>query len=164
VSSQAASWVNAIGPSLLIVVGGVITWLIKSKIEELRTAQRRLTAKRLKIYSGILEPYIQILHDIKSGKDGTGAAIRRILSLEYRRTAFELCLMGSDEVVRAYNDLMQWSFKMGKSDDPDTKGFIRLFARFLLAIRKSVGNRGTRLEEIDMLRWMINDIETLNTT
>ena len=34
-----------------------------------------------------------------------------------------------------------------------------LWARLLLAIRKSVGNKGTRLKLVDMLRANINDID-----
>ncbi|RLC30648.1 hypothetical protein DRH13_04055 [Candidatus Woesebacteria bacterium] len=47
-----------LGPSLLMVLGGLLTWLIKSRIEELRAIEEKLRETRREIYSQILDPYI----------------------------------------------------------------------------------------------------------
>jgi hypothetical protein len=41
---------------------------------------------------------------------------------------------------------------------------MRLWGQLLLEIRKDVGNKKTGLNELDMLRWLISDIEKLEHT
>ncbi|GAG88773.1 unnamed protein product, partial [marine sediment metagenome] len=95
---------QVLGPSLLLVLGGIITWLLKSRVEELRATEERLREERRKIYNQILDPYIRLFSDLK-GK-GQEYALKKITSYEYKKTAFELNLFGSDEVVLAYNNLI----------------------------------------------------------
>ena len=86
-------------------------------------------------------------------------------SIAYRQATFELALVGSDEVVRAFRDLMQHFYTSGnpnKSDPSDiehSKQTLRLTGKFLLTIRKDFGNKDTRLRDIDMLRHLITDLE-----
>lgn len=43
------------------------------------------------------------------------------------------------------------------------KKMMTLFGNFLLEIRKSLGNKRTKLDEFDMLRAMIKDIDRLQS-
>ena len=94
-----------------IVVGGIITWFIKSSIEELRATEKRLQEERRKVYMEILDPYIRLFADLR--RQGTteaqSQALKRVTSYQYRKASFELNLFGSDEVVRGFNALMQHS-------------------------------------------------------
>jgi len=152
-------WLQILGPTLLVVLGGIITWFIKSKIEELRAIKEKLREERRNIYAQILDPYIRLFADLK-GK-GPNEALKRITSYDYRKTAFDLNLVGSDEVVRAYNNLMKHTYEAEATGNQDPKEMMRLWGKLLLEIRKSLGNKKTRLNEIDMLRAMIKDIEKL---
>ncbi|MCD6214562.1 MAG: hypothetical protein J7J46_06260 [Candidatus Desulfofervidus sp.] len=152
-------WLQILGPPLLMALGGIITWVIKSKIEELRAIEEKLREERRNIYAQILDPYIRLFADLK-GK-GPDQALRKITSYDYRKTAFDLNLFGSDEVVRAYNDLMKHTYKAEATGNQDPKEMIRLWGKLLLEIRKSLGNKKTKLNEFDMLRAMIKDIEEL---
>ena len=60
--------------------------------------------------------------------------------------------MAPDRVVQAYNELMRATY----TDSPQVMLF---FTRLLLEIRKDLGNRGTALEEVDMLISQIKDID-----
>ena len=152
-------WLTALGPSLLVVIGGIISWLLKARTEELRATEEKLRIERRKVYEEILEPYIRIFTDLK-GK-GVDKALKTIMSYDYRKTAFELNLFGSDEVVRAYNALMQHAYKAEASGSQNPLEFMRLWGLLLLEIRKSLGNERTQLDEFDMLRGMIKDIDEL---
>jgi len=101
-------WLQVLGPSLLMVLGGIITWFLKSRVEELRATEERLREERRKIYGQILDPYIRLFADFKG--QGPNIAIKKITSYEYRKTSFDLNLFGSDDVVRAYNALMKHTF------------------------------------------------------
>jgi len=152
-------WLQILGPSLLMVLGGIITWAIKSKIEELRAIEEKLREERRDIYAQILDPYIRLFADLK-GK-GPDQALKNITSYEYRKTAFDLNLFGSDEVVRAYNNLMQHMYKAEVTGNQNPKELMCLWGKFLLEIRKSLGNKKTKLDELDMLKAMIKDIDEL---
>jgi hypothetical protein len=153
------TWLQILGPPLLMVLGGIITWIIKSKSEELRAIEERLREDRRNIYGEILDPYIRIFADIRG--QGPAEALARMTSYEYRRTAFNLSLFGSDDVVSAYNNLMQHTYQAETTGSQDPREMIRLWGRLLLEIRKSLGNKDTGLGELDMLKGMIRDIDSL---
>jgi len=148
-----------IGPSLMII-GGIVTWIIKSKIEELQAIEKSLLDERRKIYYDLLSPYIEIFA-IEGNKE---KAMKDMLSTEYRKTSFNLNLIGSDNVVNAYNEMMQYTFKTEKLENTDPKQLMILLANFLLEIRKSLGNKKTTLNNIDMLKSMIKDIDKIENT
>ena len=154
-------WIQIVGPPLLMLVGGIITWIIKSKIEELHAIEEKLREDRRKIYIQILDPYIRLFSGLKNqNREKIRKEVtRKIISYEYRKIAFELNLFGSDEVVRAYNELMQHTYKAESIGERDPKKIMHLWGNFLLEIRKSLGNKKTTLDEIDMLRGMITDID-----
>jgi hypothetical protein len=81
----------------------------------------------------------------------------------YRRTAFEFSLIGGDNVVRAFNELMQYMFRSANDTGAkaDVKELVRVWGQFLLEIRKSIGEPNTSLSSTDMLRGMITDIDAL---
>ncbi|MCY4353932.1 MAG: hypothetical protein OXC09_03980 [Truepera sp.] len=74
-----------------------------------------------------------------------------------------MSLFASDEVVRAYNKLMQFFYKYDPAGASDKKEAgiqgMKVFGGFLLAIRKSVGNETSSLGELEMLKWLIKDLE-----
>ena len=152
-------WLQILGPTLLMVLGGLITWFIKSRIEELRAIEEKLREERRNIYAHILDPYIRLFADIK-GK-GPDEALKRITSYDYRKTAFDLNLFGSDEVIRAFNNLMKHTYEAEATGNQDPEKMILLWGKLLLEIRKSLGNKKTKLNEFDMLRAMIKDVSTI---
>lgn len=148
---------NALVPSLLMIVGGIITWLLKSRVEELRAAEENLRETRTQTYWDILEPYILLFSD--TSKKNIEGVQKTITSLQYKKTAFQLCLLGSDNVVRAYNAMLQHTYKAERTRNQDSKELMRLWGALLIEIRKSLGNKKTKLKEVDMLRGMIKDID-----
>jgi hypothetical protein len=149
-------WVQIIVPSVLVIIGGIVGWLVRSRTEEYRAIREKLREEQRKIYSEILEPYIELFADIK-GK-GSIKATQKITSYDYRKTAFDLNLVGSDEVVSAHNELMQYAYRAEETGEKDPVEMLRLWGILLLKIRKSLGYKSTKLNEWDMLRGMIKDI------
>jgi hypothetical protein len=150
------NWLQILVPSLSMVIGGIITWFIKSRIEEYRAVREKLREDQRKIYSQILDPYIRIFVDLTKGSK---QAIEKITSYDYRKTAFDLTLIGSDDVVGAYNALMKHSYDAERTGKQNTKELMRLWGKLLLEIRRSLGNKKTKLDVKDMLRAMIKDID-----
>ena len=181
------NYITAIGtiatPILLIVISA-IGWYLKSRIEaswNTEAALRRRAEKleeairddRLQVYNEILEPFIILFakeeglsaNGPRRGKTKDQNALEILQSLKYRQTAFKLSLFANDDVVKAYNNLMQFSYKMGSdtvsTEEHEPIAIVSFFGDFLLEIRKSVGNETSSLSNIDMLTWMIKDIDSL---
>ena len=151
-------WLQILGPSLLMALGGLITWFIKSRIEELRAIEEKLRDTRREVYGKILEPYIALFADIKG--QGQAKAAQKLASEEYRKAAFDLSLFGSDSVVRAYNALMSHVFEAERKGQQDSRELMGRWGGLLLEIRRSLGNKRTKLHEIEMLRGMVKDIDS----
>lgn len=75
-----------------------------------------------------------------------------------------MTLIGSDEVVRGFDELMQFFFSLGADSggaSPDKAAdMLELLGTFLLEIRRSLGNEETNLETINMFEWFIKDART----
>ena len=80
------NWIQALGPSILMLIGGIVSWFLKTRVEELKSIEKKLQDKRREIYIQILEPYILVFTDPK-GK-GLDKAVETIKTFNYKRIAF----------------------------------------------------------------------------
>lgn len=165
-------------PILLVVLGGV-GWLIQhrmgasqakqeAQIARIRELEDKLREDRIATYNALLEPFFLLFTSEASfaqdkkykGKEKNDLAISRMLSVEYRQVGFKLSLVASDEVVRAYNRLMQF-FYQTESDprplDEKLSLWIALMGTLLLEIRKSMGNETSQLDRWEMIEWFMQD-------
>ena len=146
-------------PLLLLGLGG-IGWLARTSIEATRKQEERwhkreeiLRENRMQIYLAVLEPIIILL---SKEENNVAQATELTMSSQYRRVSFQLMLIGSENVVTAYNEMMQGFFQPKKEQSAHRT--LSLIGKFLLEIRKSVGSEDTRLTPIEMLEFMITDI------
>ena len=153
------NWLDSLGSPILMIIGGIITWFIKARVEELKAIEEKLRIERRKIYDEILDPFIRLFVDLKG--EGAQKAIKIMTSYEYRKSAFTFYLIGSDGVISANNKLMQYIYQTESTGKINNKKMLKLWGRLLLEIRKSLGNKRTKLDELDMLRAMIKDIDEL---
>ena len=135
----------------------------------------KLREDRIETYNLILEPFIILLmpntawsmDKLNKGKNKDEIAMAKMLSLEYRKYAFKLSLVGSDPVVLAYNELMQFFYKQeavkDKSKD-NLKKMMSLLGTFLLEIRRSMGNETTIISNWQMLEWFMKDARSLKNS
>lgn len=148
-------------PTLLIVSAGLITWFLKDKSEKLKLQREKLIEEKRQNYEKILEPIIRLFAGTKGNKQELQKAMKQVQSFEYKKTAFQLMLFGSDSVVNAYNDYFQYLYKNENNMDPYE--MLNALGKVILEIRKDLGNDKTALKEFDMLRFMITDIDKLKT-
>lgn len=144
--------------ALFTSIGGLAVWFVQSRAEKLRKLEEGLRERRMELYTKALDPYIQIFAGLNDAR-AQAKVLANIQGYDYRKTIFHLSMFGSDEVVTAYNTLMQHTYNSGDERNPHET--MRLWALVLLAIRRSAGNPDTKLEEWDMLKATIKDIDTL---
>jgi len=174
-----ATWldyVNAVGsvatPVLVLGLAG-IGWRLRSRLERRFALEDKLRQGRVQTYNQILEPFILLLTSDAAWKsnpktknaDKNAMAMEKMLSFEYRSQGFQLSLVGSDAVVKAYNNLMQYFFQRGTQSaaagEADVREMMTFLGRFLLEIRRSMGNESTELDGWDMLEWFMSDARKL---
>lgn len=152
-------WIQNVTPTLVGLLGAAIGWFLKSRIEARRRDQEALRDERAKIYVDILMPFIRMFTDLSQARQNE--ALKQVKSVEYRKLAFRLALVGDDQVVRAWNGLWQSLYRMETDDAPTAATLILGLGDVLLAIRRGLGIRNTSLDNKDMLRWLIKDIDAL---
>ncbi|WP_144820888.1 hypothetical protein [Marinobacter piscensis] len=173
---DSANWlevVTAIGaiatPILVLILSG-IGWRIRVGLDRQFQLEDKLRDDRIETYNDILEPFVILFtsdaawkSDPKNkSREKNQIAQQKLLSQEYRRKAFKMSLVGSESVVTSYNDLMQYFFQRGEQQgvtpsENEIVEMISLVGKFLLEIRKSMGNEATKLDHWQMLEWFITD-------
>lgn len=122
-------WLSIAAPALFAAafttIGGLVVWYLQSRIERIRQLEQKLSDDRRRLYAEALDPFIRIFAGIKDPKQ-TAIAMKNVTSYEYRRTVFHLTLFGSDEVVRAYNDMMQHIYQ-SETEGRDNMVLIRMW-------------------------------------
>lgn len=150
----------------------IVIFTVGNRITNLRQLEEKLRNDRIEIYNKILEPFFLVFSteaviqgSMKYPKDKmkTGAQLagEKTLTLTYQEYAFKLSLIGSDDVVRAFNNLMQVTYNPDQlSDNERGERLIMYIAVLLLEIRKSLGNEATKLHALEMLEWKISDMRS----
>ena len=161
--------IGAIATPVLVLALTAVGWRLRRRLDHQLELEDKLRDGRIDIYNRILEPFIVLsMSDAawqhnkqNSGENKNTIAIRMMLSLEYRKHAFKLSLVGSDAVVFVYNDLMQYFYAQEESSSKaaeDPKNMMALLGKFLLQIRRSMGNEATHLNHWQMLEWFVTDV------
>ena len=157
------SLIIAIISPVLITVGGLISWLIKSRKEELLALEERAREHKLKTYEMLLEPFIGAFTFTLTPEE-KDKFYQKMHTVEYRQAAINLISFGSDEVVRSYNKIMQDFFnppinKSGENKEEYALLHLKNFADFLLNIRKDLYDKRSNLKRSETLEFMITDVE-----
>lgn len=169
------SAIGAVATPIMVLVLTAIGWKLRQSFERERLLEDKLREDRINAYNLILEPFIILfMTDVawsmdteNKGKDKNEIATAKMLSLEYRKYAFKLSLVGTDSVVLAYNELMQFFYSQEEITAPTEdklKTMMRLLGVFLLEIRRSMGNEATCLSNWQMLEWFMKDARKWRNT
>lgn len=157
----ATEWIKILGPTILLGIGGLIMWILKTKNEELQLIQQKISEERIRLYGTMLEPYVRLLASVNSPKE-VEKSVKQIQSFEWQNASTHLILFGSDDVIKAWNRFAQCNYRMG--DDPANNtmfDLLKFYGEMLLAIRKDVGNKNTKLNSKETMMWKIKDIEAV---
>ena len=152
-------WLNGIAPTLIGLIGAGIGWFLKSKLEAKKQAEEALRDERAKIYIDILMPFAQLFTNLS--QKSQQESLKQITSFEYRKKSFQLLLIGSDDVTKAWNSMWDTVYKAERGEI-DNKNILLAFGEVLLAIRKGLGNTDTSMNNRDMLRWLVKDIDSID--
>lgn len=165
-----------VAPVIALVGVVVAAWIGATNRRTLAQLQRQaqveaqLSEKRHELYTEIMEPFIVIMTtdgvwnaDPKTkGKDKLAVASKVLLSMKYRHATHRLTFIGTDEVVKALNNVMQHFYKGNEIEDAQElrahhADIMDKIGNLLLAIRRGAGNDETKLDRWAMLEPFLTD-------
>jgi hypothetical protein len=163
---------GAIVTPIFVLVLAAAVWKLRQSIDLRLEQENRMAEDRFNTYNIILEPFALLLmtqaawerEGQNRGKSKSEMAVAKLLSSDYRNTAFKLSLIANDDVLLAYNKLIQFFCAQGEqpaSSDEKLKAVLGLLGQLLLEIRKSMGHEATRLDHWQMLEWFMTDMRKI---
>ena len=144
-----------IGAALLMGISATVSWFVKTKYEELRAAEERLSEERRRIYTKIIDPLLDVIAELE-GKGSTNAS-ETVNSYEYRKATFDLILIGDDNVIWAFNRILDYEYSTNTKNFNRDK-MISSVAELYLEIRKSITRNKTKINTEDMRILLTKDI------
>ena len=81
-----SSWLTALGVPVLLAVGGLITWGVRTTIEDYREAERQLSDERRELYQKLLDPFLLPLVTADDQEEVVSALQNKVFtSADYER-------------------------------------------------------------------------------
>ena len=153
------NWTEILAIPLVAAIIGLGAWYIRTKRESLNLERQSLLDNRRALYMQVLDPYILLFSNLDNAKAHSNA-LATLVTPKYRKAMFEIKLLASDQVVSAFNDLMQFFYQARENNESaEPIQALTKWGEFLLAIRRDVGSQTTKLAPLDMLRGEITDID-----
>jgi hypothetical protein len=151
-------WNSPLVTALAAALAGLFVWFIQSRIEAARQAESRLRDERRKTYADLLTPFFKAM----STPTESWKKEKALDPFNMRRAAFEVSIIGSDDVIRAFNKMMQALYRVERENkEIELPTMLQLWGELLLEVRKSVGDPRTKLRPRDMLAGLMKDIDQL---
>lgn len=118
-------------------------------LEKQKEIEKQIREQKIKIYGELTKLLLEdVMGSTKNNKPLSNSVIAK-----YPKICNDLIFWGSDEVVKQYQKTFQ-SFA-----NPDIIAMMRELENLLLAIRKDTGHKNKGLENFDLLKVFINDLD-----
>ena len=124
-----------------------IGWIISEHISRRREHQKLLAEQKRKMYFEFLEFFLSITIAVREGKKDEGISTDQVNELS--AWSLKLGLVGSDEVVKAWNAIRVCG------ETRDGTAMFAPIAALLAAMRRDCGHYGTTLTPVDLLALMV---------
>ena len=114
---------------------------------------------RKEIYQQFLQPFMDTMILLKRGKEPDFQEQTESIM----KSNIDIHLLGSDETCRTWQEWRSLSFK-GKSEDIEIQkrrnaAILIFYARIILSIRRDLGQKDTKIDELGILRSFLTDID-----
>lgn len=126
----------------LPIIATILGWIIHRKTEKIKIMQNQLSDKKYQAYANIVSTFYSILKDSKNHKTTNQKALMEQM-IDSKR---DILMYGSDSVFKAFNNYLVKS-----SENTDTTTTMNSFLDFIIAIRKDMCGKQTKVTKRDIL-------------
>jgi hypothetical protein len=144
------------GSLLWTAIVGALAWAIRSNTEKKQEHLRLLGEKKREHYVAFLEFMNLAVSTVKSNGSSSkesGSLTSPAKLDEFRKWSLRLTLIGSDEVVRAWN-----AVRVAAPEPREGLDILKDWGRLWLEMRKDCGHDDTKLTVADVLASIVNDM------
>lgn len=126
----------------LPIIAIILGWIIHRKTEKIKIMQNQLSDKKYQAYANIVSTFYSILKDSKNHKTTNQKALMEQM-IDSKR---DILMYGSDSVFKAFNNYLVKS-----SENTDATTTMNSFLDFIIAIRKDMCGKQTKVTKRDIL-------------
>lgn len=126
----------------LPILATILGWIIHRKTEKIKIMEKQLSDKKYQAYANIVSTFYSILKDSKNHKPTNQKSIMEQM-IDSKR---DILMYGSDSVFKAFNNYLVKS-----SENADSKTIMNSFLDFIIAIRKDMCGKQTKITKRDIL-------------
>lgn len=126
----------------LPIIATILGWIIHRKTEKIKIMQNQLSDKKYQAYANIVSTFYSILKDSKNHKTTNQKALMEQM-IDSKR---DILMYGSDSVFKAFNNYLVKS-----SENTDATTTMNSFLDFIIAIRKDMCGKQTKVTKRDIL-------------
>lgn len=126
----------------LPIIVTILGWIIHRKTEKIKIMENQLSDKKYQAYANIVATFYSILKDSKNHKPIDQNTIMEQM-IDSKR---DILMYGSDSVLKAFNNYLVKS-----SENADNRTIMNSFLDFIIAIRKDMCGKQTKLTKRDIL-------------
>ena len=126
----------------LPIIATILGWIIHRKTEKIKIMQNQLSDKKYQAYADIVSTFYSILKDSKNHKTTNQKALMEQM-IDSKR---DILMYGSDSVLKAFNNYLVKS-----SENTDATTTMNSFLDFIIAIRKDMCGKQTKVTKRDIL-------------
>ena len=126
----------------LPIIATILGWIIHRKTEKIKIMQNQLSDKKDQAYANIVSTFYSILKDSKNHNTTNQKALMEQM-IDSKR---DILMYGSDSVFKAFNNYLVKS-----SENTDATTTMNSFLDFIIAIRKDMCGKQTKVTKRDIL-------------
>jgi hypothetical protein len=143
-------------PGIITAYFGTRFYTRQAKADLQKEFENKLNERKWKTYTDFAE---MVRYMIEAAKNSQNTRVMDDFGSKLMGFAGSLWIVGSDEVIRAFNDWRKIQQGVnGKAPDPK-EGLIKLFD-IIVAMRRDLGYTGSQTNARDLLATFINDMHT----
>ena len=152
-TSNSVDWstiLTTIAPILVVLLSGIVaalSYLYRHERERREEVERQLSEHKYTTYMALMNTYTDVIKAAKAGKPLRPDD----LTERMQELSKDLIIYGSDDVVKAFQKWVDTGRKGGIS--------IKQFGELVVAIRRDMGNKKTKITYEEVLRQFINDYD-----
>lgn len=151
------NWLTLIG----IISSGIVGYFVKYSLDKKAQFSSKNAEIKREMYQEYVDFVLSFISEVQKQTGDTTPEQQQKIVEKMRGFHRRAVLYSSPEVINAYSDMMQHSYK-SSNGSADGLGYMVLMTNVFKAMRKDIGlsNRGLGCGAIRLMRPLINDYDT----
>lgn len=133
------------------ILASVLAMIFSKRYEHKTLIKQQIREQKVPVYETLISTFFETIFSDKTGQKQPSEedVIKKLADLTPK-----LIVWGSQDVIRSWID-----FRNHDWQNAESKKSLVLLDSLLLAIRKDLGNKSKKLDQFDLLKMFVNDLD-----